>query len=70
MRRGLYVEKNEGGAVAVGNLERYITDTALAMGWRPTTGEVTPRRGARGYYRRRPGGTGLRGYSRARRGTG
>ena len=36
--------KNEGGAVAVGNLERYITDTALAMGWRPTTGEVTPRR--------------------------
>ena len=36
--------KNEGGAVAVGNLERYITDTALAMGWRPTTGEVAPRR--------------------------
>ncbi|HCD5781985.1 (Fe-S)-binding protein [Klebsiella aerogenes] len=35
--------KNEGGAVAVGNLERYITDTALAMGWRPTTGEVAPR---------------------------
>lgn len=36
--------KGNGGAVAIGNLERYITDTALAMGWRPTTGEVTPRR--------------------------
>ncbi|EDU7996305.1 formate-dependent uric acid utilization protein YgfT [Salmonella enterica subsp. diarizonae] len=36
--------KNEGGSVAVGNLERYITDTALAMGWRPAIGEVTPRR--------------------------
>ncbi|WEF30073.1 formate-dependent uric acid utilization protein YgfT [Klebsiella aerogenes] len=36
--------KNEGGSVAIGNLERYITDTALAMGWRPTIGEVAPRR--------------------------
>lgn len=35
--------KNEGGAVAVGNLERYITDTALEMGWRPTIGDVAPR---------------------------
>ncbi|ROP62594.1 glutamate synthase small subunit-like protein [Enterobacter sp. BIGb0383] len=36
--------KNEGGSVAIGNLERYITDTALAMGWRPAVGEVTPRK--------------------------
>ena len=35
--------KNEGGSVAIGNLERYITDTALAMGWRPTIGTVAPR---------------------------
>ena len=35
--------KNEGGSVAIGNLERYITDTALAMGWRPTIGKVAPR---------------------------
>ncbi|NIY48224.1 formate-dependent uric acid utilization protein YgfT [Cedecea colo] len=36
--------KNEGGSVAIGNLERYITDTALAMGWRPTISEMTPRK--------------------------
>lgn len=36
--------KNEGGSVAIGNLERYITDTALAMGWRPQIGEVVPRK--------------------------
>lgn len=36
--------KGEGGSVAIGNLERYITDTALAMGWRPTIGEITPRK--------------------------
>lgn len=35
--------KNEGGSVAIGNLERYITDTALAMGWRPTIDKVAPR---------------------------
>ncbi|CAM7890723.1 formate-dependent uric acid utilization protein YgfT [Klebsiella michiganensis] len=35
--------KNEGGSVAIGNLERYITDTALAMGWRPAIGTVAPR---------------------------
>ena len=35
--------KNEGGSVAIGNLERYITDTALAMGWRPTIDNVAPR---------------------------
>jgi glutamate synthase small subunit-like protein len=36
--------KSEGGSVAIGNLERYITDTALAMGWRPTIGDITPRK--------------------------
>ena len=41
---GACTMKGEGGSVAIGNLERYITDTALAMGWRPTIGEVTPRK--------------------------
>ncbi len=36
--------KKEGGSVAIGNLERYITDTALAMGWRPQLAGVTPRK--------------------------
>ncbi|MRT56933.1 formate-dependent uric acid utilization protein YgfT [Enterobacteriaceae bacterium RIT693] len=35
--------KNAGGAVAIGNLERYITDTALAMGWRPGRRKNLPR---------------------------
>ncbi|MEG1211057.1 MAG: FAD-dependent oxidoreductase [Leclercia sp.] len=35
--------KPHGGSVAIGNLERYITDTALAQGWRPTIRDVTPR---------------------------
>ena len=41
---GACTMKGEGGSVAIGNLERYITDTALAMGWRPTIGEITPRK--------------------------
>lgn len=36
--------KNDGGSVTIGNLERYITDTALAMGWRPQIGDVAPRK--------------------------
>lgn len=36
--------KQVGGSVAVGNLESYITDTALAMGWRPKVGDVAPRK--------------------------
>lgn len=35
--------KSRNGAVAIGNLERYITDTALAMGWRPDLSAVQPR---------------------------
>lgn len=31
------------GAVTIGNLERYITDTAFERGWRPTIGTVTAR---------------------------
>lgn len=31
------------GAVTIGNIERYITDQALAQGWRPSVGDVTPR---------------------------
>lgn len=35
--------KSRSGAVTIGNLERYITDTAFEMGWRPAIGAVTPR---------------------------
>jgi len=35
--------KSRSGAVAIGNLERYITDTALEMGWHPTAGAAAPR---------------------------
>ncbi|KFB98759.1 glutamate synthase [NADPH] small chain [Trabulsiella guamensis ATCC 49490] len=35
--------KNHHGSVTVGNLERYITDTALTMGWRPDMSAVSPR---------------------------
>lgn len=34
---------DEHGAVTVGNIERYITDTALEMGWQPDLSHVTPR---------------------------
>ena len=30
------------GAVTIGNAEKYITDTALAMGWRPDLSDVIP----------------------------
>ena len=34
---------NDGfGAVTIGNAEKYITDTALAMGWRPNLSDVVP----------------------------
>ncbi|MEO3991779.1 formate-dependent uric acid utilization protein AegA [Pseudocitrobacter cyperus] len=36
---GACTVRDEHGAVTIGNLERYITDQALAKGWRP---EVTP----------------------------
>jgi glutamate synthase small subunit-like protein len=36
--------KNEGGSVTIGNLERYITDTALASGWRPQISDIVPRK--------------------------
>lgn len=32
------------GAVTIGNVEKYITDTALAQGWRPDMSKVTPRK--------------------------
>jgi Fe-S-cluster-containing hydrogenase component 2 len=35
--------KQHSGSVAIGNLERYITDTALAQGWRPNLSQVIPR---------------------------
>ncbi|BCV46080.1 FAD-dependent oxidoreductase [Shewanella algae] len=31
------------GAVTIGNVEKYITDTAIAQGWRPDISQVTPR---------------------------
>ena len=30
------------GAVTIGNIERYISDRALAMGWKPDLSGVTP----------------------------
>lgn len=30
------------GAVTIGNIERYITETAFAMGWRPDMSQVVP----------------------------
>lgn len=33
---------NEHDAVTIGNIERYITETALAMGWRPDVSQVEP----------------------------
>ena len=34
---------NDGfGAVTIGNVEKYITDTAFAMGWRPDMSKVVP----------------------------
>ncbi|HDG1698434.1 TPA: formate-dependent uric acid utilization protein AegA [Kluyvera ascorbata] len=32
--------RDEHGAVTIGNIERYISDRALAKGWRPTVGNV------------------------------
>ncbi|MGI2104810.1 FAD-dependent oxidoreductase [Shewanella frigidimarina] len=32
------------GAVTIGNVEKYITDTAIAQGWRPNMKDVTPRK--------------------------
>lgn len=37
---GACTVRDEHGAVTIGNIERYITDQALAKGWRPTVGEV------------------------------
>ncbi len=34
---------DEFGAVTIGNVEKYITDTAIAQGWRPDMSRVTPR---------------------------
>lgn len=35
---------DEFGAVTIGNVEKYITDTAIAQGWRPDMTGVTPRK--------------------------
>lgn len=32
------------GAVTIGNVEKYITDTAISQGWRPDLSKVTPRK--------------------------
>ncbi|ABZ75629.1 glutamate synthase, small subunit [Shewanella halifaxensis HAW-EB4] len=34
----------EFGAVTIGNVEKYITDTAISQGWRPDLSMVTPRK--------------------------
>ena len=35
--------QSRNGAVTIGNLERYITDTAFERGWQPQIGAITPR---------------------------
>ncbi|WP_032115593.1 FAD-dependent oxidoreductase [Candidatus Arsenophonus nilaparvatae] len=40
---GACTMKQHGGSVAIGNLERYITDTALAQGWQPNLSQVSQR---------------------------
>lgn len=35
---------DEFGAVTIGNVEKYITDTAIAQGWKPDLSQVTPRK--------------------------
>ena len=35
--------KSSGGSVTVGCIEKYVTDTALAAGWRPDLSQVQPR---------------------------
>ncbi|OWG05442.1 oxidoreductase FeS-binding subunit, partial [Klebsiella pneumoniae] len=34
--------RDESGAVTIGNIERYISDQALASGWRPDLSQVKP----------------------------
>lgn len=34
--------KNESDAVTIGNIERYVTETAFAMGWRPDLSQIQP----------------------------
>lgn len=40
--RGACTLRDAAGAVTIGNIERYISDRALAMGWRPDMSAVTP----------------------------
>jgi NADPH-dependent glutamate synthase beta subunit-like oxidoreductase len=39
---GACTVRDEAGSVTIGNIERYISDQALAMGWRPDMSAVTP----------------------------
>ncbi len=57
---------DEFGAVTIGNIERYINDKAFEMGWRPDMSGVK-QTGKSGDYRRRPGGSGVRGCPDAQR---
>lgn len=59
---------NDGfGAVTIGNVEKYINDTAFALGWRPDMSEVVWTDKSR-YYWRRACRTGLRRYLSQKRG--
>ena len=39
---GACTVRDESGSVTIGNIERYISDQALAMGWKPDMSGVTP----------------------------
>ncbi|MCS5792761.1 hypothetical protein LNP59_09220 [Klebsiella pneumoniae subsp. pneumoniae] len=59
--------RDESGAVTIGNIERYISDQALASGWRPDLSQVKPSGKRGGDYRRRACRAGLRRYAGAPR---
>ncbi len=58
---------DEFGAVTIGNIERYINDKAFEMGWRPDMSGVKQTGKKSGDYRRRSGGSGVRGCPYAQR---
>ena len=59
--------RDESGAITIGNIERYISDQALASGWRRTFRQVKPSGKRVADHRRRSGRAGLRRYAGAPR---
>ncbi len=59
--------RDESGAVTIGNIERYISDQALASGWRPDLSQVKPSGKRVAIIGAGPGRAGLRRYAGAPR---